>query len=551
MGSAAISCDPCDARGTVAAIVCLSLTVILWCGAFAVDVGSLYADRRRAQGAADLAAMAAAADLARAEDAARATLLDNGVGSMSAFELVTGRYRADAELGPAARFAEGAGPANAVRLRIQRDAPLYLAAPLIGVESWTVGVEATAVATRQAAFSVGSRLARLEGGTPNALLGALLGGDVTLDVMDYEALIDADVKLFAFMKALATELRIEAGTFDDVLAADATMGDVLDALAAVTGDAAAASAIAAVGNAANANVSVPLGAIVDLGPYGGVGLDSSSPGFDPSVNAMGLISAAAAIANGGRQLALNLGAGVPGIASLVVDLAIGEPMQGSAWFTVGEEDATVRTVQTRLRLVATIGGSGLLAGIAVRVPLYLELASAEARLAAIACGSSPGETRVDIAARPALAGLWIGELDPAALSNFARRPQITPARLIRAPLLRVDGEAQAEITNAGETTLSFDRDDIDAGAVKSTATDDALQTLLDGLVRDLDIRVTILGLGLGLPGPVKAAVANLLVTTIPLLDGVIQQVLDALGLSLGEADVRVDGVRCDGAALVG
>jgi uncharacterized membrane protein len=36
----------------------------------------------------------------------------------------------------------------------------------------------------------------------------------------------------------------------------------------------------------------------------------------------------------------------------------------------------------------------------------------------------------------------------------------------------------------------------------------------------------------------------------PVLDALVNDILTSLGIGLGEADVWVNGVRCDGAALV-
>src|SRR5690606_32079001 len=109
----------------------------------------------------------------------------------------------------------------------------------------TLRTRAIAATTEQAAFSIGSRLARLEGGMANAVLEALLGGSVDLTVMDYRALADANVSLFTFMDALATELDLAGGSYDEVLGAQATLADIASAMAeAATGagrqDAAAA-----------------------------------------------------------------------------------------------------------------------------------------------------------------------------------------------------------------------------------------------------------------------------------------------------------------------
>src|SRR5690606_29438243 len=113
----------------------------------------------------------------------------------------------------------------------------------------------------------------------------------------------------------------------------------------------------------------------------------------------------------GKQVGLDLGATVPGLLSVSVDLGIGEPPQKSPWFTIGAGGEVVRTAQTRLRVVAEIGNHNALAGLLgarIRIPLYLELAYAEARLKSVACPTGrPESVEVKVAARPGIANLYL------------------------------------------------------------------------------------------------------------------------------------------------
>jgi len=548
----ALKCE----RGGVAIVTAIFATVILWCSAFAVDVASLYLDRRTAQGAVDLAAIAAARNIEDADRMARIALEDNGIGNISQLTITPGSYAADPGVDPALRFTAGTEPYNAVRVELRHEAPLYFAGALLGIPTVSVGTQAVAATTAQAAFSIGSRLLRLQGGLLNAVLGGLLGGNITLTAMDYEALLDSNVKLFDFMDALATELGIEAGTYSDVLNAGVNAGQVLDALASVTqssGDAGASAALRKMGSQSNAwNATVPLNSLVNLGPYGNMSLNSNSPGFDPGINVMQMVSATGSVANGDSQVALNLGASIPGLASVLVDLAIGEPPQHSSWFTVGEKGANVRTAQTRLKVVAEIAPDLILPGISVRVPLYVEVAYAESRLESVTCGVDPkSDARVEIAAKPGIDELWLGEVSSHAMKDFSGHPQVSKAKLVNLPLLKVLASAHAAATNVQADTLVFDWLDAEESTVKSVHTHDTLTTLLSTLVGDLDIDVNVLGLGLGLPGPISSAVSTGLAGTAPVLDSLVSGLLDALGIRLGEADVRLHGIRCDGSVLVG
>src|SRR3546814_12203342 len=97
-------------------------------------------------------------------------------------------------------------------------------------------IRATATGARRgyAAFSLGSRVAALNGGLPNALLSALTGSEVSLSVMDYNALASTDIDLLAFSDALRTELDADVLTFGQTLNTPATLPPVVPPLASAS-----------------------------------------------------------------------------------------------------------------------------------------------------------------------------------------------------------------------------------------------------------------------------------------------------------------------------
>lgn len=52
----------------------------------------------------------------------------------------------------------------------------------------------------------------------NAVLGRLLGANLSLSVMDYNALASANIDLFQFSNALATRVGLKAVTYGDLVA---------------------------------------------------------------------------------------------------------------------------------------------------------------------------------------------------------------------------------------------------------------------------------------------------------------------------------------------
>lgn len=556
-----------DRGGNVAIMAALSLPVALVLAAVAIDEGALYAERRQAQALTDLAAITAAANIAKAERAALVTLTDNGIGHavIRTSEAATqdlllrskgavvvavepGYYSATPDLPAERRFTAGATPHNAVKVRLDQHGTRYFGETLIAAPR--IGTEAIASVTAEAAFSVGSRLLRVEDGILNALLGALVGGKLSLKVMDYRGLVDADVEVLTFLDALSTRLDLKAGTYADVLASEASIGQIAAAMADIPGmDQKARATLKTVAAGARSDATVGLSQMFSLGSAARLALGERAPGLTASASALDVLMAAGSLANGNEQVRLDLAAGVPGLASATVDLAIGEPAQNAPWLAVGETGATIRTAQTRLLVTVGVGGPGGLVGTSVRLPISVEIAFAEARLKAISC-ASPKEPRVTVAARPGIAELRIADVADGTLADFRRPLQPAPARIVTAPLVSVRGQALVEVANAAFTDVAFDRREIAARAVKTVSTRNLTQSLTTSLLKNLELDVTVGGLGIGLPAVLKGSVADTLSAATPAIDDLLFSLLTALGVHLGEADVRVTGVSCGRSVLV-
>ena len=552
--------------GNVATLTALLMPAALTLAAFAVDEGSLYLERRHLQNLTDLAAIAAAADITEPGKAADALFKANGVTGLSLLTepgetnlpntllVESGRYVPDPDTAVANRFQAGAAPANAARVTVHTVGTTFFAGNLL--PDPVIGTTAIASASNKAAFSIGSRLASLDGGIVNELLGKLLGTELSLSAMSYDALLGADVDVLGFLDALAGKAHIEAGSYDEVLQSDVSIGQFVSALADVSPKPEASAALKAVaGGILSSDMTVPLSHLISLGQVGRLALGEKAPGLAARANVMSLLSTGALLADGKHQVALDLDAGLPGIAGVTLNLAIGEPPQNSPWFSIGERGDIVRTAQTRLSLVVAVGGPGGLLGklldVSVRVPIYLELAYAEGKLGDVACPTGrPDSLRVIVEARPGVAEAWIGEVDPAAMGNFTKPPQVMPAQLVNVlHLVTAAGTAHAAISNPSPTKLEFSPADIEKGVVKSVSTHNFTGPLFKSLLGDLHLDVKVGGLGLAL-GDVSKALANTLGAASPAIDTLLNNVLATLGIKLGEADIRVTGGICGHSVLV-
>ncbi|MGE0239259.1 MAG: TadG family pilus assembly protein, partial [Parvibaculaceae bacterium] len=480
----------------------------------------------------------------------------NGGRTLSAMTDEMGNYDPDPTKTLGQRFVANLQPINAARVVAKSPSPIYFARNFRG--QGDVEVSAFAIATRpaEAAFSIGSRLLSLEGGVINAILGQMLGSQVNLRVMDYRSLADADIDLLKFLDELAVEADIEAGTYEQVLDADVTAGKILNAMAETARSESkldAAQALEDLASAVASSTTVDLSRMLDIGKAASAQIGTSAQyGLAAAVNALQMVNALALVSNGTHQVDVNLGATIPGLAKTELSLVIGEPPQGTSWITVGEKGAFVRTAQTRLKILAEIGGSGLLAGATIRLPIFIDVAYAEGRLSDITCGLTPANNSVTVATRPGILNAWIGDV-----TNFTAvndTPHVNRATIVNAlNVATISGSAHAYVGNMDEEDLVFSASDIASHRYKTAVTHTYTQSLVSSLVDELSLNVDVLDLPdlLGLlTGQLKALVRTLIAPVTPVLDQIVYTALTTLGIRLGEADVTVHGVRCKNAVVV-
>lgn len=546
-----------DRRGVTSVMTALSIVVLIGFTGAAVDFGSVFLQTRQLQGMTDLAAMAAANDLTQAQTAAQETVAQNNWSQSVTTSAVTGTYTPDSGIPVSERFVSNATPANAARVTLSSTANLYFASMLLGRKSLAISRTATAAQAELASFSIGTRLASLQGGVANALLSGLTGSSVSLSVMDYNSLASAQVDLFQYTKALATRLNLKAATFNQTLETQTTSNVALGAIADVLnagGQTAAGSAISAIANAANQQ-AVTVGQLIDVGPYGDQDyIETNGPsGF--AVNALDLADAVLLLAQGGHQVSLNLSSVIPGVSSVTTWLAIGERPTSTPWLAISDSNSmTVRTAQTRLYLDAQVLPSGLPGGVsAINLPVYVELASAKAHLSSVTCGPASSDESVTVSVAPSIGETAISSVNVPGLNDFSQEPTNGAATLINLPLLlNVTGQSLITVGGDDWQNVSFDSSDIQNGVVKTVETQNAVTATLTSLLGSLSLKVQLLGglgLGLGTSG-INSAVLNSLTQVAPSVDSTVNSLTALLGVGLGEADVWSNGARCQNVALV-
>lgn len=539
-----------DETGAIAIQAALLLLVVILIFALVSETALVHLQQRRAQGATDLAALLAARQLDNPERAARGALAQNGFENPLSLEVVTGHYTLDSAATPLSRFEGGGTPINAVLVRQSSRPWLVLLPKLVGNADYRISSEAVATASGLVAYSIGSRLAAVRGGILNSLLSGLTGGNIELTAVDYNGLASATVDLGDLLGGIAAEADIGGDTYQDVLEAKLDFADVLAVAADVTQSSHGANVLRKIGNNLTGSHEISLSSLIDIGPlaYEEIGSELKPA---PKGTLLDLVANSAELFNAGHAVDLDLGANIAGLASLRAVLVLGEAEQSSGWIKVGYQDSSLSTSQLRLFLELRLGGTAPLTGLSIRLPVYLDLASGHARVADIACDYANGSSnRVVVRARPGLVSLRIADLDGDDLPRFGDGVQYRDAKIIDAPLLKVTGQAYTEAANPRAERIVFRQRDIDEARVKTIGTTSAVESMLSTLFANLDLEVRLLGLPLLNATIVRNSLSQTLTRLANPVDGVLFALLDAAGIKLGELDVKVSGLRCDGSVLV-
>jgi uncharacterized membrane protein len=542
-----------DQRGNFSVISAVLMIVVIGGTALGVDLGSIALDRRKTQGATDLAAIVAASNLDNATSAASATVVSNNYPASALVSVELGTYTASTALSPQARFVTPpSGATNAARVTLNTQTRLYFAPYFTGASQYTIKTSAIASSTALASFAIGSRLISVNGGLLNAILGGMLGTDLSLSAMDYQSLISANIDALDFLNALASRVNLTGATYNDVLNGNVRLADVFAAaLAAQQVTNGASSATMALSRISQAVSSLPTtikpASMIDLGPY-----DSLPVGQKPKVGVgmslYGLLSATASLANGTHQVATSVDLSLPGIASASLIITIGERPVGSGWIALGAQGASIHTAQTRILLDIQVAGFG--SAPVINLPVYVEIASGTAVLNSIACGHPNAATSsVVLGVTPGIVDAWIANVTTADLSNFTSKPNPPPATLVNLGNIAVTGFAHAGMGNTNPVPVSFSYPQIQAQTPQTVTTRNFTSSLTSSLLGSLSLSVKAGPLGVTLPG-IGSTVAGALSGTTTSIDQLLATVLSTLGVGIGQADVWVTGIRCDGAVLV-
>jgi uncharacterized membrane protein len=542
-----------DRRATTTVVFAASAVGMMALAGVAVDTGNLFSAKRRLQGTTDLAAIAAATNLPDATQAADANAVINAYNAPEVTNVELGVYTPNPAIPPAQRFqASPLATANAARVTMTHQQPIFFGPvfalaggnanrPQTSVPITTQGI---AVSQNVADFAIGTTVASFNGGIVNAILGAAVGGNISLSAIDYNSLVSANVDLFGFAKALSLQEGLVGATYAQAFAGTVPTEEFLAALISVAPSASSALN-QLLSQASLGNSTVDLSKLLEFGPYANLSLSDPEPNVTATASVLSLLQGAAQLGGASHLISLNIAANIPGIASVTGLMTVGEPAQYSTLMAVDTGGSSVHTSQIRLFL--QVGLLGAPPAAVVNLPLYLEVGYGTAQLAGLSCNAlDASSTTATLNVTPGLVNGWIGNVTAAQMLNYTSEPAVTPATLVNLLLVTVTGTANAQVGNISPVPVQFSYSDIQNHVIKNSNTTDFVASLLQGLFTNTNLQVN----GVAIPGLPQAVMSVLNGAATP-LDQLISGVLQTAGVNVGQASTWIDGARCGAALLAG
>lgn len=550
---------------TATFVATIGLTVLV-----SIDIGNLFFSQRALQRSADLAATAAAQRL-DVPNAAQLAVQQNGLtvdGTNVKLTVVPGIWDATTGTAPTYFTAQGAidGNTNAAKVTVSQNVPYF----------FTIGqrtLQATAIAknTSIVSFSLGSGLASVNNGLLNQLLGYLLHTNLNLDAASYQGLANTNIRLADLAVALG------AGSMQQLLALSPSLGTFFNAVVSVASQSGLAGVSVGGAGASNAlsfgsDMNVP----INIGDGG-----AASPGLlqvlalagnekaalDATVNVLDLLTTAAQIANSKSAVnvapvSLNLiGLGTVRLSLKIIEppaIAVGPPGQFLSGPNAGQWKTQARTAQVRLGL----GIDATVAGLQFSdLPIGLLVAGAQGHAKSTSCTVPRRNSTATISAQPQPVSLCIANGADTSVNSVMNCSAAGPAQVVQLPLGPLGALALVGLkanvsptsnTGWGDETIAMTQiglnpqTDTSGKSPPRVATQTVFGSILNSNLNQLT--VTLLGVDVSLLArPLLIPALSFIGST---LDAVLSPLLEALGIQLGYADIKLLSLDCDAVDLV-
>ena len=512
---------PDGERGSILVLASVATVVAVAAVSLGVDLSKAVATKRKLQTIADLAALDAVQSLASppkaytAQQLAKASLVNNGYDAQDtspcgSYCVDVGQYPDPATGG--FTVTADVTKQNAVRVK------------LVSTKSWAIApgnktYTATGVAKvrTDAGIAIGSFLLRADTDASvfRSVLGGLLGGAATLDVVSYRGIADTNITL----ADLRSGMHVSAGTVDEFLSTEYNLADVLSGTAtalAAEGNSTAAATVNGLASITVPSRKVTLGHMITVADGGAAGLDTK-------INAFHLVNGSIQLANKDHAVTISLPLmSVGGLASVSADVNVIEAPQiaiGPAKQVSGSWVTKARTAQVNTTLHVR-----LLAGL-VDVPVSLQAASASAELRGITCATAP----------------TVSHLNPVHTTTSALASQLGPVTLAGIGLINTTATVASSTSDLDFTGFPEDQSPGLAGQRFDWTNKKTVGSSVAGSSISNSLKPT------GLLGTLSAAT---LAPVFNLLNVLLDPLLASLGITIGGADVWGWDLNCNARTLV-
>ncbi|RRV61481.1 hypothetical protein EGJ15_19480 [Pseudomonas sp. p99-361] len=341
------------------AVVTLGLALLFML--LVIDSGRLYLEQRKLQRIADMAALEAAGQYAvctgsgpQATVVARAAATRNGHAPGNPLAASCGYLQTGAN--SLRTFTTDNNRTEAIRVDVSNTVPTSVAAGVYSLAEGTgvpltTTLHAHAVASSpvppQAMLSIRTTLATVDSRQSvllNALLGAL-GGNVQLDVAGWQGIASTQLNVLRYLDQLAIDLNLKAGDYRQLLSADATATQLLQAAVKVLQQSGAAANV--VTNLGKLALGASNSTLLQLGDLLDIQNGTIQAGLDASIQLLQLVQGVIQLAVSESAATVDLPVSVLGLVNGRVRLKVIEPQQISAVGDPRTDELRVHTAQVR------------------------------------------------------------------------------------------------------------------------------------------------------------------------------------------------------------
>ena len=348
-------------RGAIGLMAVVTLGLALLFMLVVIDSGRLFLEQRKLQRIADMSALEAAGQFAvctgsgpQANAIARAAATRNGHAASNPLTASCGYLQTGAN--SLRTFTSDNTRNEAIRVDVSNTVPTSFAAGVYTLAQGngvplTTTLHAHAVASSplppQAMLSIRTTLATVDSRQSvllNALLGAL-GGKVQLDVAGWQGIASTQLNLLSYLDQLAIDLKLKAGDYQQLLTADATATQLLQAAVKVLQQSGAAADV--VTNLGKVALGASNSTLLQLGDLLDIQNGTAQAGLDASIQLLQLVQGVIQLAVSESAATVDLPISVLGLVNGRVRLKVIEPQQISAVGDPRTDELRVHTAQVR------------------------------------------------------------------------------------------------------------------------------------------------------------------------------------------------------------